>query len=99
MLHIIITFQERFFKEETYMKPSQRLMVFIAASFLILAGTLATGIAFRGSVPGAHAAGFLGSYFAPYADVTLSSPTLQAVTQSTGQKYYTLAFIGSNGCN
>lgn len=38
--------------------------------------------------------------FAPYQDISLYGiPSLQAVTQSTGQKYYTLAFITGNGCN
>jgi hypothetical protein len=81
------------------MKSPKRLAIFAVASFLIIAGALATGVALRNSLPSAHAAGVPGSYFAPYTDVTLSGPTLQSIVQSTGQKYYTLAFIGSSGCN
>jgi chitinase len=99
MLQIITCFSSILFKEESYMKSSKRLVIFAIASFLIVAGVLATGVVLRNSVPRAHAAGVPGSYFAPYTDVTLSGPALQSVVQSTGQKYYTLAFIGSSGCN
>ena len=52
-----------------------------------------------GRVSQVHAASsFPGAYFAPYQDVTIGA-SLQSVTQSTGQKYYTLAFITGNGCN
>lgn len=41
-----------------------------------------------------------GGDFAPYQDISLyGAPSLQSVTQSTGQKDYTLAFITGNGCN
>jgi len=85
--------------EENWMQISRRLMAFGAACFLVLASTLTAGIGFTGNIPTAHAAsGLPSSYFAPYQDVTIGS-SLQSVTQATGQKYYTLAFIGSNGCN
>ncbi len=39
------------------------------------------------------------SFYAPYQDMTLGSPALQSVMKSTGQKYFTLAFITSgSGC-
>jgi hypothetical protein len=45
-----------------------------------------------------HAASsFPGEYFAPYQDATVGA-SLQSVTQASGQKYYTLAFITGNGC-
>jgi hypothetical protein len=37
-------------------------------------------------------------YFTPYQDIGIGS-TLQSIAQSTGQEYYTLAFMLGNGCN
>src|SRR5215469_5828977 len=44
---------------------------------------------------------FPAHFFAPYADITLSGPSLQSVNQSTGQKFFTLAFVDNGGgsCN
>src|SRR6266700_2827695 len=81
------------------MKSSRRLMIFAVASFLVLVGALAAGIMLKGTMPQAHGAGIPASYFAPYDDVTLGSPTLQPAVQNKGQKYYTLAFIDGSGCN
>ncbi|HEX7737279.1 MAG TPA: hypothetical protein VF458_20705 [Ktedonobacteraceae bacterium] len=77
---------------------SRRIWALAITSFLVLA-SLATALGmFSGSIFKAHAASsWPSSYFAPYQDVTID-PSLQSVTQSTGQKYYTLAFITANGC-
>lgn len=81
------------------MKKSRRLPVLLTAGFLVLAIIATAGGVLLQRGNSAHAASALPSqYFAPYNDVT-GSPTLQAVTQSTGQKFYTLAFITGNGCN
>lgn len=76
------------------MKVFSRIVALTTVLFLTVASVL-IGV----NLTRAHAAGsFPSAYFAPYQDVTLG-PTLQSVTQSTGQKYYTLAFITGNGCN
>ncbi|MDQ2906471.1 MAG: hypothetical protein M3Y81_23395 [Chloroflexota bacterium] len=83
------------------MKPSSRvtfIRVLVAiSSIVIIAG------AFVGwNLSNARAAGgFPGHFFSPYTDVTLSGASLQSVTQSTGQKFYTLAFVDNGGgtCN
>ncbi len=81
------------------MKLSRHLTPLIVAGFLVFISTLAAGITLgRESAHAQSQATLPSSYFAPYSDVTIGS-SLQTVTQSTGQKYYTLAFIGSNGCN
>jgi hypothetical protein len=90
----------RIISRGSYMKNSRRLPVLLTAGLLVLAIIATAGglILQRGT--SAHAASALpAQYFAPYNDVTISSSTLQAVTQSTGQKFYTLAFISGNGCN
>jgi hypothetical protein len=39
-------------------------------------------------------------FYAPYQDMTLGKPSLKSIEESTGQKYFTLAFVVShNGCN
>ncbi len=79
------------------MKRSLRILALAAAGFVILA-SMFLGVNARNS----RAAGaFPSQLFAPYQDITLSGPTLQSVTQSTGQKFYTLAFItnGGGSCN
>ncbi|HEU5370103.1 MAG TPA: carbohydrate-binding protein, partial [Ktedonobacterales bacterium] len=82
------------------MKPSLRYPLIISAFALLALVGMLLGIS---SAPtSARAAGvFPSRFFAPYADITLSGPTLQSVTQSTGQKFYTLAFItnGGGSCN
>lgn len=81
------------------MKLSRRILTLITAGGLVLASVVAAAVMLIGNVTSAHAATALpASYFAPYSDVTIGS-SLQSVTQSTGQKYYTLAFITGNGCN
>jgi Carbohydrate binding domain/Glycosyl hydrolases family 18 len=78
---------------------TRKLTIFLVASLLTLISIVASGAIIAGKVSQVHAASsFPGEYFAPYQDVTIGS-TLQSVTQSTGQKYYTLAFITGNGCN
>lgn len=81
------------------MKRTRRLPMILAACALLVGSIVAAGSMFFGKVFPTHAATALpSSYFAPYADITLN-PSLQSVTQSTGQKFYTLAFITGNGCN
>jgi hypothetical protein len=81
------------------MNISRRLLVFLSASLLILASVAAASLITAQNITHAHAASALpASYFAPYQDISIG-PSLQSVTQSTGQKYYTLAFIAANGCN
>lgn len=79
------------------MKHSPRLFAFVTASFLVLMSILAVGV--TNNIAHAHVEASLPTrYFAPYADVTIGA-SLQSVTQSTGQKFYTLAFITGSGCN
>src|SRR5216684_3658512 len=83
-------------QEESCMRIPQRLMTFLTASFVVLVSVVTAGFALAGRAPQAYAATSLpSSYFAPYSDVTTGA-SLQSVTQSTGQKYYTLAFITGN---
>jgi hypothetical protein len=88
------------FMEEIKMNKSQRTLVLLVTGMMIFACTLLAGTALMGkSALQAHAqTTFPSSYFAPYQDITLGT-SLQQVVQSTGQKYYTLAFIDGNGCN
>jgi hypothetical protein len=89
----------RHFKEESSMKLSRRILSLITASGLVLVSLVAAMVVLAGNASSAHAAsGFPSEYFAPYDDVTIGA-SLQSVTQTTGQKYYTLAFISGNGCN
>ncbi len=89
-----------YFQGGSLMKiPQRRLPIFLVASLLTLISIVASGAIIAGRASQAHAASALPSeYFAPYQDVTVGA-SLQSVTQSTGQKYYTLAFITGNGCN
>ncbi|HEX7737635.1 MAG TPA: carbohydrate binding domain-containing protein [Ktedonobacteraceae bacterium] len=81
------------------MKLSRRLLSLAVAGGLVLTSLVAAVVVFAGNLSSAHAASsFPSSYFAPYDDVTIG-PSLQSVTQATGQKFYTLAFITGNGCN
>src|SRR6185312_5301122 len=81
------------------MKLSRRILSLIAAGGLVLASVVAAVVVLAGTISNAHAASaFPSEYFAPYQDVTIGA-SLQSVTQTTGQKYYTLAFITGNGCN
>ncbi len=81
------------------MHVSRRLLTCVAAGLLVLASVVAVGFSLFNHGHKAYAqSAFPGAYFAPYQDVTIG-PTLQSVTQATGQKYYTLAFITGNGCN
>lgn len=81
------------------MKRIRRLPAILTACALLLVSALTAGGIFLGKAFQVHAATALPtSYFAPYSDITIGS-SLQSVTQSTSQKYYTLAFITGNGCN
>jgi chitinase len=88
-----------FFKEEIVMASLRRLFISLGASLLVLVSLIAAGSLLLVHVPKAHAAsGFPSSYFAPYAEIGTGT-SFQSVAQSTGQKYYTLAFMLGNGCN
>lgn len=81
------------------MKLSRRILALIAVGGLVLASMITALITQATNQSSAHAASsFPAEYFAPYADVTVGA-SLQSVTTTTGQKYYTLAFITGNGCN
>ncbi|BCL79986.1 Chitinase [Ktedonobacteria bacterium brp13] len=78
--------------------PRRFFSIFLKASTLVLACTLALGGLGLTRIIPAHAASSIpSSYFAPYAELGQGA-SLQSVTQSTGQKYYTLAFMLGNGC-
>lgn len=83
------------------MNVSRRLLTILVAALFTLTSVVAAGIIALAANNGqARAATSLPShYFAPYHDVTVGGPTLQTIVQTTGQKYYTLAFITGNGCN
>ncbi|MBV9258546.1 MAG: chitinase [Ktedonobacteraceae bacterium] len=77
------------------MKISRRYFVAFTVSGLIaLLSVFWAGL----SVLSAHAAGAAlpAQVFAPYQDMTIGT-SLKSVAQSTGQKYFTLAFITSGG--
>ena len=81
------------------MKTPRQLPMFLTVCLLTLISLVASGAIVAGRMSQVHAASsFPNEYFAPYQDVTIGA-SLQSVTQTTGQKYYTLAFISSNGCN
>lgn len=81
------------------MYVSRRLLICVAAGLFIFASVVAAGFSlFSHGHKVQAASAFPSAYFAPYQDVTIG-PSLQSVTQATGQKYYTLAFITGNGCN
>jgi hypothetical protein len=81
------------------MKQRRRLPLFLTVGLLALVSLIASGVFVAGRMSPVHAASsFPSEYFAPYQDVTIGA-SLQSVTQTTGQKYYTLAFITGNGCN
>lgn len=74
-----------------------KILIFVFASLIILSSAFV-----KWSASNVHATGaFPSHFFSPYTDVTLSGPSLQSVTQSTGQKFYTLAFVDNGGgsCN
>ena len=80
------------------MKLSRRLPILLIASLLMLSSLVAAGVIIAGKVSQVHAASSLpSSYFAPYQDISIG-PSLQSVMQSSGQKYYTLAFITGSNC-
>ena len=70
---------------------SRRFMALTVASLLGLLSIL-----WAGSSHAAYASSLPTQFYAPYQDVTIG-PTLKSVVQSTGQKYFTLAFITSEG--
>ncbi|HEY0756194.1 MAG TPA: carbohydrate binding domain-containing protein [Ktedonobacteraceae bacterium] len=81
------------------MKFSRRLLSLMVASGLVFTSLVVAIAVFAGNIGSAHAAStFPAEYFAPYDDITIGA-SLQSVTRTTGQKYYTLAFISGNGCN
>ncbi|HEX7735485.1 MAG TPA: chitinase [Ktedonobacteraceae bacterium] len=80
------------------MKKSWRLISFTASSLLVLLGLFVTGsvlISAHAATPAVTA--LPASMYAPYQDMTIGKPSLTSVMKSTGQKYFTLAFITSGG--
>ena len=76
------------------MKRALHIFTLVALSSIVLASLLFLGL---NSLSSRAAASFPSQLFSPYQDITLSGPSLQSVTQSTGQKFYTLAFIDNGG--
>lgn len=70
----------------------------ISLVFLLMLVSNASRVTARAAFPGTIKATSLPtSFYAPYQDMTIGSPSLQSVFNSTGQKYFTLAFITSSG--
>lgn len=81
------------------MNKSRRILVLLLTILMMFGGLVtATTLSLRNTHPAYAASALPSSYFAPYAEVGVGA-SLQAVTQATGQKYYTLAFMLGNGCN
>lgn len=79
------------------MKISRQVLKMLMMSLLVVSSLATVGGLWSAHSPNAHAASaFPANYFAPYAE--LGGASLQSVAQSTGQKYYTLAFMLGNGC-
>ncbi len=80
------------------MKISRRMLASLIMSVLIV-----ISIAFASGLGASHssrvyaASAIPAQYFAPYAELG-EGASLQSVAQSTGQKFYTLAFMLGNGC-
>jgi len=80
-------------------KTFRRFLFFFLSVCLALAcAFIALASPFRGAQHAYAATALPASYFAPYQEISVG-PSLQSVSQSTGQKYFTLAFILGNGCN
>ncbi len=75
------------------MKTFRLIPAITAACLLVFSGILVTVHMF--SVRAQVA--LPGQFFAPFDDVTNGGPSLQSITQATGQKYFTLAFVGNGG--
>lgn len=80
------------------MKANRRRLIFATLSLLVLVSVVAAGVTvFTGKAHNASAASaFPTHYFAPYAEIG-EGDSLQTVEQTTGQKYFTLAFAIANG--
>ena len=84
------------------MKGLRRILLCTAIILTMLVSGVVAAVTVDGNGQQAHAASaFPTQYFAPYAEVGVGA-SLQSVTQTTGQKYYTLAFIiaplSNNSC-
>jgi chitinase len=82
--------------------PRLRPKRLLAVASAVALGTvgLVVGINTQASAAANPGPGFPAHYSAPYAEMWLSSSTLMAAYNATGNKYYTLAFIISQGtCN
>ncbi|GHO58379.1 hypothetical protein [Ktedonobacter robiniae] len=81
------------------MRKFPRVLALFFSCVMVLSGIVAATTIFSKGIPRAYAASALpSSYFAPYAETGVGA-SLQSVTQSTEQKYYTLAFITASGCS
>lgn len=80
------------------MKMSRRLVALTVTGLLVLLSGLWASPAYAAHTDHERHS-FPDRLYAPYQDVSLG-PSLQSVMQSTGQKYFTLAFVVSGGgCN
>jgi chitinase len=80
------------------MKVNRRRLIFTTLSLLVIVGIAAAGANLLAQKAyHADAASSLPThYFAPYAEIG-EGDSLQTVEQTTGQKYFTLAFVTANG--
>ncbi len=80
------------------MIANRRKWIFATCSLLVLTSLIVAAVSMvAGKTNDAHAASaFPAHYFAPYAEIG-EGDTMQTVEQTTGQKYFTLAFAISNG--
>src|SRR5215475_5322874 len=80
-------------------KRAQRGLI-AAALPLVVAAAAMVGIATPAHAAANPGPGFPAHYAAPYAELWNSSSTLMSAYNATGNKYYTLAFVISDGsCN
>lgn len=71
-----------------------RRTFFMRFAALVIVGMLSLVAALGVAVRPTKAAGFTSQFFAPYTDMSLfPTPSLTQITQNTGLKFYTLAFI------
>src|ERR1035438_4437235 len=80
------------------MKISRRTVIALITSVLIVTSIATASGLWTNHSSRAYAASTIPSqYFAPYAELGEGS-SLQSVAQTTGQKFFTLAFMLGNGC-
>jgi hypothetical protein len=81
------------------MNKARKILMLLLMSIMIFGGiATATTMLLKNTFQAHAASAFPTSFFSPYAEIG-EGASLQSVTQTTGQKYYTLAFITGNGCS